>query len=239
MHPGQRAPELNPTGLPYAQFCAKYRPYQKRIDWVLPKVYTPGEHCFVDYAGPTLTVIDPVTGDTQAGQRFVAVPGFSRYTFADVHPQHTTGWWIRGHMAAFQFFAGVPRMVVLDNPKALGTKAERFDVTLIEPISHSLGIMGWPSCPPEFVARDKGHAEAGVPWVERWILAKLRHERLSEWGVARDRVATLLEALPFRNSKDPASVSGSKNGPPWPPCRPLHSKTRRNKLAATALDRIA
>ena len=150
---------------------------------------------------------------------------------------------IRGHMAAFQFFGGVPRVVVPDNPKALVTKAERFDVTLNRTHLAFARHYGVAIVPPEFVARDKGHAEAGVPWVERWILVKLRHERLSEWDVARDRVATLLEAIPFRNSKDPASVSGSKNGPPWPPCRPLHSKTRRgtgrNKLAATALDRIA
>ncbi len=188
--------EVHPTGLQYAQFCAKYRPYQKRIDWVLRKVYTPGEHCFVDYAGPTLTVIDPVTGDIQAGQRFVAVLGFSRYTFADVHPQQTTGWWIRGHMAAFQFFGGVPRVVVPDNPKALVTKAERFDVTLNRTYLAFARHYGVAIVPARVRRpRDKGHAEAGVPWVERWILAKLRHERLMGWDVARDRVATLLEAL--------------------------------------------
>lgn len=188
--------QVHPTGLQYAQFCAKYRAYQKRMDWVLRKVYTPGEHCFVDYAGPTLTVIDPLTGESQAGQLFVAVLGFSRYTFADVHPQQTTGWWIRGHMAAFQYFGGVPQVVVPDNPKTLVTKAERFDVTLNRTYLAFARHYGVAIVPARVrKPRDKGAVEAAVQLVERWIVAKLRHERLMGWDAARERVATLLEAL--------------------------------------------
>ena len=188
--------KVHPTGFQYAQFCAKYREFRKRTDWVLRKVYTPGEHCFVDYAGPTLTVIDPLTGELQAGQLFVAVLGFSRYTFADVHPQQTTGWWIRGHMAAFQYFGGVPRVVVPDNPKALVTKAERVDVTLNRTYLAFARHYGVAIIPARVrKPRDKGAVEAGVQLVERWIMAVLRHERLMGWDAARDRVATLLEAL--------------------------------------------
>jgi transposase len=121
---------IHPDGLQYAQFCAKYRQFQRRIDYSMRKIYAPGEHCFVDYAGPTLAVMDPQTGELRAGQLFVAVLGYSRYAFAAVHPQQTTGWWIRGHIAAFQYFGGVPKVVVPDNAKPLVTKAERYDVTL-------------------------------------------------------------------------------------------------------------
>ena len=67
------------------------------------------ERCIVDYEGPTLTVIDPLIGEAQADQLLVAVLRLAAVcTFADVHRQQSTGWWIPGHMAAFQQFGGAP-----------------------------------------------------------------------------------------------------------------------------------
>ena len=57
--------ETHPDGLGYARFCEKYRAFQVRVDYVMRQVYHPyhpGEYCFVDYAGPTLPVVDPATG---------------------------------------------------------------------------------------------------------------------------------------------------------------------------------
>ena len=43
-----------------------------------------GERMFVDYAGQTVPVVDPETGELrQAPQVFVAVLGASSYTFAE------------------------------------------------------------------------------------------------------------------------------------------------------------
>jgi transposase len=185
-----------PDGLGYAQFCEKYRAYRQRVDYVLRKTYAPGEYCFVDYAGPTLAVVDPTTGEVQAGQLFVAVLGYSRYTYVAVHPQQTTGWWIRGHVDAFAYFGGVPRIVVPDNPKPLVTKAERFDVTLNRTYQEFSAHYGVAIIPARVRhPRDKGAVEAAVLLAERWILATLRHERLLGWDAARHRVATLLDAL--------------------------------------------
>ena len=69
-----------PSGYEYSQFCERYRQYQRRLDLVLRKVYRPGGHCFVDYAGPTVPIVDPRTGEIQPGQVFVAVLGYSNYT---------------------------------------------------------------------------------------------------------------------------------------------------------------
>ena len=188
--------ETHPTGYQYSQFCDRYKAYQQRVDVVLRKHYHPGEHCFVDYAGPTVPIYDPVTGAVQAAQVFVAVLGYSNYTFVDLHPQQTTPWWIRGHVDAFAYFGGVPKIVVPDNPKPLVTHVERFDAILNRTYQafaahYSVAIV--PARPRK--PRDKAAAEAGVLLAERRILAKLRHERLVGWDGARERVRQLLDAL--------------------------------------------
>ncbi len=42
-----------------------------------------GERLFVDYAGHTIDVIDPQTGEVRTAQLFVAALGASIYTFAE------------------------------------------------------------------------------------------------------------------------------------------------------------
>jgi transposase len=42
-----------------------------------------GEKLFVDYAGQTVPVIDPKTGEIQEAEIFVAVLGASSYTYAE------------------------------------------------------------------------------------------------------------------------------------------------------------
>ena len=152
---------LFPQGYQYSQFCERYRQYQKKLDVVLRKIYRPGEHCFVDYAGPTVPVIDPTTGAIQHAQVFVAVLGYSNYTFAELHPQQTATWWIQGHIHAFDYFAGVPRIVVPDNPKPLVTQAERFDVTLSRPYQEFAQHYGVAIVPAR-VRKPRDYAEVGV-----------------------------------------------------------------------------
>jgi transposase len=48
-----------------------------------------GEKLFVDYAGQTVPIIDPETGEIQQAQVFVAVLGASNYTYAEAQWQPT------------------------------------------------------------------------------------------------------------------------------------------------------
>jgi transposase len=47
------------------------------------QVHPAGERLFVDFAGQTVEVIDPATGEIRAAQVFVAVLGASNYTYAE------------------------------------------------------------------------------------------------------------------------------------------------------------
>lgn len=93
----------HPDGWQYSVFCDQYRRWLATQDAVLRQHHTPGDKCFVDYAGDT--------GEIRQAQIFVAVLGASSYTFAEAWTQQLPDW-IGSHVRALQFFGGVPRAIV-------------------------------------------------------------------------------------------------------------------------------
>jgi transposase len=69
--------EQHSQGLQYSQFCHRYREWAKRLQISMRQNHRAGDKLFVDYAGPTMRVVDPVTGESQPAQLFVAVLGAS------------------------------------------------------------------------------------------------------------------------------------------------------------------
>ncbi len=47
------------------------------------QVHKAGEKCFVDYCGPTIPMVNPLTGESRTNQVFVGVLGASNYTYAE------------------------------------------------------------------------------------------------------------------------------------------------------------
>ena len=58
---------------------------------------------FVDYAGTTLAVIDPSTGEAMPAQLFVAALGASNYTYAEATWTQGLADWIGSHTRALAF----------------------------------------------------------------------------------------------------------------------------------------
>lgn len=48
----------------YTQFCRHYHAWAATIESVLRQVYVTGNRALVDYAGPTMPVIDRTTGES-------------------------------------------------------------------------------------------------------------------------------------------------------------------------------
>ncbi len=74
----------HPEGYQYTWFCQRYRRWQRQVDPVLRQPYRAGEKLFVDYAGQTLPILDPETGELREAVLFVAVLGASNYTYAEL-----------------------------------------------------------------------------------------------------------------------------------------------------------
>ena len=49
-----------PNGIAYSLFCLRHREFTQTLKRYMRQVYVAGERVFVDYAGPTMTVVDPV-----------------------------------------------------------------------------------------------------------------------------------------------------------------------------------
>jgi transposase len=89
-----------------------------------------GEKLFIDYCGPTLTVVDPDTGEFRQAQVFVAVLGASNYTYAEVTWSQGLEEWVMSHARCFEYFGGVPELVIPDNLKSGVSKACRYEPDL-------------------------------------------------------------------------------------------------------------
>lgn len=193
---------VHPNGYGYSRFCELYQRWRRTQEVVLRQERRAGEKLFVDYAGKTIAIQDPATGERLEAQLFVAVIGASSYTFAEATWTQGLADWIGSHIRAFEFLGSVTEIVVPDNLKSGVTKTCRYEpgvnVTYEEMAGH-YGVAVVPARPRK--PRDKAKVEAGVLLVERWILASLRKRTFFSLGVVNEAIAELLTRLnqtPFR-----------------------------------------
>ncbi len=62
----------HPEGYGYSRFCDLYRAWKGKLKPTMRQAHVVGEKMFVDYAGTTAEVIDPLTGEIHEAQVFVA-----------------------------------------------------------------------------------------------------------------------------------------------------------------------
>ena len=116
-----------PDGFGYAWFCEHFDAWKGRVRPTMRQTHVGGEKVFVDFAGDTIDVIDPATGEARAMKLFVAAMGASNYTYAEAVASEGLEDWILAHIRMFAFLGGVPKAVVPDNLKSAVIKADRFD----------------------------------------------------------------------------------------------------------------
>jgi transposase len=192
----------HPAGYQYSRFADRYRAWRGTQEAVLRQVHAPGDKLFVDYAGQTVDVVDPRTGEIRAAQIFVAVLGHSSYTYAEATWTQNAADWIGAQVRALAFFGGVPAAIVPDNLKAGVIKAHRYDPDL-NPAYQDFAAHYATTVLPARVRkpRDKAKVEVGVQIVERWVLARLRHQTffsLAELNAAIRALIQALNARPFQ-----------------------------------------
>lgn len=166
----------NPDGYQYSQFCHHYHKWVRTLDPCLHQTYRAGEKLFVDYAGQTIDVVDPETGEIQPAQIFVATLGASNYTFAEATRSQDLPSWIRSHVHAFEFFQGATEILVPDNLRAAVTRSCRYEPDLNATYREMAAHYGSVIIPARVgKPRDKAKVESGVLRVSQAILAPLRH----------------------------------------------------------------
>ena len=187
----------------YSQFCENYRGFAKQLKRSMRQVHRAGEKLFIDFAGPTIAL----TGGGRA-HIFVAALGASCYTFAWATPSETMADWLDGTGRALQFIGGVPQLIVPYNPRAMIADPDRYEPrandTVLDFARH-YGTSVLPARP--YHPQDKAKAESAVQIVERWIMARLRHQAFASVDDVNTAIAPLLSRL---NAKLFQKLPGSR-----------------------------
>ncbi|MFW5395481.1 MAG: transposase [Candidatus Accumulibacter regalis] len=108
----------HPEGYHYSGFCAHYRQWVVRLSVSLRQTHTPGEKLFIDYAGPTVPITDPMTGEVRQAAIFIAVLGASNYTYCEATWSQSLPDWIGSHVRTFEHLNGCTALLVADNLKS-------------------------------------------------------------------------------------------------------------------------
>ena len=185
----------NPSGLMYTQFCTKYREYRKKNSVYMRKIYKAGERMFVDWAGLAMKYTSGRDGEKTA-YIFVAVLPASSFMYAQPFADMKMESWITGHVNAFEYFEGIPRLLVPDNTKTAVTKAGRHEAELnrtYREMAEHYGAVIVPTRP--YSPQDKAPVETGVRIVERRIIAKLRHSRFLSLEELAEAVCAEIEII--------------------------------------------
>jgi len=194
--------QANPEGYQYSWFCEQYRRWTEKLDLVMRQEHRAGEKLFVDYAGQSVPLVDPATGEIRNAQIFIAVLGASSYTYAEATWSQSLADWIGSHVRAFAFFGGVPELIVPDNLKSGISKACFYEPDLNPTYQDMASHYGCAVIPTRVRApRDKAKVEVGVQVVERWILARLRKMTffsLAEFNTEIANLVTFVNERPFK-----------------------------------------
>ena len=172
----QEYKEQHPNGYGLSQFKEHYSRYKKKLNPTMRQTYIAGEKMFVDYSGLTVPVIDNITGEISKAQIFVSVLGVSGYTFVHATSSQKQEDFIKSHVLAFEFYEGVPKIMVPDNLKSAVISNNKKGIVINESyaeLARHYNCAIEPARPRK--PQDKAKAEQGVQAIQRWILAIFRN----------------------------------------------------------------
>ena len=197
-----------PEGLSYSRFCDLYVGWLKSSRISMRQIHKGGEKLFVDFAGTTIPVFDPRTGEARQAQVFVATWGASNYTFATAVWDQKLPTWLWCHSEAFEFFGCLPTIVVPDNLKSGVTTPCRYDPEVnatYQEFAQHYGVAVIPARSGK--PKDKAKVEFSVRLSTRWIIAVLRNRKFFS---LEELNRAILECLVVMNGKAFQKMPGSR-----------------------------
>jgi transposase len=116
--------------------------------------------------------------------------------------------WLAAHVRKLEYFGGVPRASVPDNPKSAVHRTCRYEPDLNPSYQDFTELYGVAILPARVRnPRAKATVEGAVQCIERWILAPLRHQSVRSLAEVNQALRAQLEPYydqPFsRETGDP------------------------------------
>ena len=199
-------------GVPYQYsfFNEQYRRWVGATGATMRIVRDPAEQTEVDWAGDTMSFIDPASGEVLPAFLFVAALSYSALTFVEAFPDMTLPSWIEAHVDAFEFFGGTTRLLTPDNLRTGVTRADRYEPVLNTVYARLADHYGTAIIPARVRRpRDKPVVEGSVRFVANQIAATLRDRRFVGLVELNDAIAEQVEVIntrPFQKREDSRRV---------------------------------
>lgn len=182
--------------LMYSRFCDHFRDFMNLEHSTMHIVRKPGERIEVDWAGQTINVVDRDTGEMISAYLFVAAFSYSLYTYVEACLSQDLGNWIHCHVNMFQFFSGVPMMIVPDNLKTGVDRIEPGAIVLNRTYQEMAEHYNTAIVPARVRhPKDKPIVEGTVKVVSTWILSALRNHKFFSLGELNAEIRTRLKAF--------------------------------------------
>lgn len=204
------------------------RVYQKFPDLVEATVtlrdFNPGERIEVDYAGDKIDWIDRKTGEIFEAVVFVGILCFSQKIFAVATENMQSRNWLESHRKMFNFYGGVPAVVVPDCLKQGVIKCHRYDPDLnpsYTELATHYGLAINPARPSR--PKDKGLVEGAVRILMRYFRWKSRTHTFFSLAEINRFLEVCIEEINekthtrFRVSRNQRFIEEKKYLKPLPP----------------------
>ena len=183
----------------YTQFCDKYRQWARITKATMRIQHKPGDAMQVDWAGNTLDIHDPVTGEISKAYLFVAVLPCSCYAYVEICGDMQMENWLLCHSHAYSYFGGVTRLLIPDNLKTGVDRNTRYETVLNRSYQELASYYDTAIVPARVRhPKDKSLAEGTVKFASTWILAALRDRKFFSLQEAQSAAAEKLEDLNTR-----------------------------------------
>lgn len=101
----------------YGRFCKVNQRFVLESHATSRVQHKAGMSIEVDWSGPTMELVDPLTGMRNKAYLFVACLSFSRYAFVEATLDIKQDSWLRAHVAMFEAVGGSVPRIVPDNLK--------------------------------------------------------------------------------------------------------------------------
>lgn len=175
-------------------FYKHYRIWKGRSHASVRMSHKAGDKMFVDYAGQTLEIVDPSTGEIISVEVFVAILGASQLTYVEAVESQNVVDFISACENALHFFGGSPCVIVPDNLKSAVNKSNRYEPRLndnFEAFADHYGMFVLPA--RAYKPKDKSLVESAVKFAYTRIYTNLHGHEFTSLTLLNEAIRRHLE----------------------------------------------
>ena len=179
----------------YTKFCTDYTRFTEAQNLTNHLTHKPGMVAEVDWSGPTMKLIDRVSGEVITVYLFVATLPYSQYSYVEPCLDMKETSWLNCNIHMYEFFGGTTVRTVCDNLKTGVIKHPREGDIILNEAYEALGNHYSTAIMPAQVRKPKQKAsvEGTVGKIATAVIATLRNKTFYSLDVLKAAVSSALK----------------------------------------------